>query len=263
MQDLYRMIADAVERGERVAMATIVRSHGSTPRDVGTKMVIYGDGRTVGTIGGGAMEARVIREAVGAIARGASELVHYALHDAEAGDPGICGGDADVFVDVVVPASTLLVVGGGHVAMPVAEIGHICGYRVVVLDDRPEMLTEGRFPHAHRAVGDIEEQLRSWPITPDTHIVIVTRGHAYDEVALRAVIDSPAAYIGMIGSRRKVRTVLDRLRADGVEERLLDRIRAPIGLEIGSETPAEIAVSILAEIIMLRRGGHGGPMKLE
>jgi xanthine dehydrogenase accessory factor len=148
--------------------------------------------------------------------------------------------------------------------MPVAELGHLCGFRVVVLDDRPEMVVEERFPHAdERIAADIVETLASFPVARDTHIVIVTRGHAHDEAALRAVLDAGAGYVGMIGSRRKVRTVHDHLRADGIDEALIGLIRAPIGLDIGARTPAEIAVSIIAEITMLRHGRDGGPMRLE
>jgi xanthine dehydrogenase accessory factor len=266
VENPYALIAEAVERGQGVALATLIQSEGATPRHVGTKMVVYADGRTAGTIGGGEMEFLVIQEAVAAIAQGQSRLVRYELRDAEAGDPGICGGTADVFVDVVVPRPTLLVVGGGHVAMPVAEMGHLCGFRVVVVDDRADMVSEERFPHAdQRIVGDIVGTLQGMPITPSTHVVIVTRGHALDEEALHAVIDSPAGYVGMIGSRRKVRAVYDRLRAKGVAASALERVRAPIGLSIGAETPAEIAVSVLAEIVMLgsAKGGDGRPMRLE
>jgi xanthine dehydrogenase accessory factor len=271
VQNLYRLVADAVAGGQRIALALLVRAEGSTPREAGTKMVVYPDGHTAGTIGGGAMEAAVIREAVEAIAQGASRLVRYELHDPESGDLGICGGVADVYIDVVTSSPTLVVVGAGHVAMPVAEIGHLCGFRVVVLDDRPEMASEERFPHAaERIAGDIGETLQALPITPDTYVVIVTRGHVYDEAALRAVIDSPAAYVGMIGSRRKVRTTFDRLRADGVPEERIGRVHAPIGLDIGAQTPAEIAVSILAEIVMLcrkeqdvRQAENARSMKLE
>ena len=174
---------------------------------------------------------------------------------------------ADVYIDVVASNPTLVVVGAGHVAMPVAEIGHLCGFRVVVLDDRPEMASEERFPHAaERIAGDIAKTLHTLTITPNTYIVIITRGHAYDEAALRAVINSPAAYVGMIGSRRKVRTTFDRLLADGIPEKQIQRVHAPIGLNIGAQTPAEIAVSILAEIVMQRqkeqRAADGKPMKL-
>jgi xanthine dehydrogenase accessory factor len=232
-----------------------VRVEGSTPRDVGSKMVVYADGRTEGTVGGGKMEALVTEAAAEAIAQGASRMVHYDLRDLELGDPGICGGAIDVFVDVTVPSPTLLLAGAGHVAMPVAEIGYMCGFRVVVVDDRADMASEERFPHAaERIAGDIVEALTAYPVTPNTYVVIVTRGHALDEEALRAVIDSEAAYVGMIGSRRKVRVILGHLREDGIDEALIDRVHSPIGLDIGSETPAEIAVSILAELIRERRG---------
>jgi xanthine dehydrogenase accessory factor len=138
--------------------------------------------------------------------------------------------------------------------MPVAEIGHMAGFRVVVLDDRPDMANAERFPHAaERIVADIVETLRDYAFAPNTYIVIVTRGHALDEEALREVIDAPVAYVGMIGSRRKVRVIFDHLRADGIDEALIERVRAPIGLDIGSETPAEIAVSIVAQLISERR----------
>jgi xanthine dehydrogenase accessory factor len=246
----YELIADAIAQGQRAALATVVHVEGSTPRDVGSKMVIYEDGRIAGTIGGGEMEALVIETAAEAIAQGTPRMVHYDLRDLEVGDPGICGGAIDVFVDVTVPQPTLLLAGAGHVAMPVAEIGHMCGFRVAVVDDRADMASEERFPHAdERIVGDIVEALTAYPITPNTYVVIVTRGHALDEDALRAVIDSDATYVGMIGSRRKVRVILDHLREDGIDEALIERVHSPIGLDIGSETPAEIAVSILAELI--------------
>jgi xanthine dehydrogenase accessory factor len=254
VENLYALVGDAIAQGRSVAIAILTRVEGSTPRETGTKMVVYPDGRTEGTIGGGAMEAAIVREAVEAIAQGASRMVHYELRDPESGDPGICGGKADVYIDVALSRPTLLVVGAGHVAMPVAEIGDRCGFRVWVLDDRPEMASEERFPYAaERIVGDIAQELSELPIAPDMYIVIVTRGHAYDEAALREVIGSPAAYVGMIGSRRKVSATFDRLRADGVPEEQIRRVHAPIGLRIGAQTPAEIAVSILAEVIRLRR----------
>jgi xanthine dehydrogenase accessory factor len=231
-------------------------------------MVVYPDGSIAGTIGGGAMEAAIIREAMDAIAQGTSRMAHYELRDPESGDLGVCGGEADVYIDVVASRPTLLVVGAGHVAVPVAEIGHMVGFRVVVLDDRAEMASEERFPTAEkRIVGDIAEKLGALSITPNTYVVIITRGHAYDEAALRVVVGSSAAYVGMIGSRRKVRTTFDRLIEDGISKDLVQRVRAPIGINIGAQTPAEIAVSILAEIVLVRRKEQGvedaGPMKLD
>lgn len=251
----YKLVADAVAAGEGIALATVVRVEGSTPRDVGAKMVVYADGRTVGTVGGGKMEALVTREAVEAVAAGASRLVHYDLRDLETGDPGICGGAIEVFIDVTIPQPRLLLVGAGHVAQPVAHIGHLAGFRVIVVDDRADMASPERFPEAaERIAGDIVAILRQYPIDATTYVVIVTRGHVLDEEALRAVIDAPAAYVGMIGSRRKVAVIMDHLRADGIDEVSIARVHSPIGLDIGSETPAEIAVSIIAQLIAIRRG---------
>jgi xanthine dehydrogenase accessory factor len=258
METLYGQVAAAVADGQSVALATLVRVEGSTPRELGSKMLVYADGRIAGTIGGGAMEAAVIEAAAQAIAQGAPRLLRYELRDPGEGDLAICGGEAEVFVDVIAPRPTLLVVGAGHVAMPVAELGDRCGFRVVVLDDRPEMVSEARFPHAaERISGEIVPRLNELDLTPQWYVVIVTRGHAHDQEALRAVVGSQAAYVGMIGSRRKVRTTYDRLMAEGVPASLLERVHSPIGLDIGAQTPAEIAVSILAEIIWLRKGSRG------
>ncbi len=265
MDNLYQLMARSFEQGQSAALATIVQTQGSTPRRVGSKMLIYANGRTVGTVGGGKMEFLTIQAAVEAIRQDESRLLHFDLTGEEAESPevGICGGGADVFVDVLAAPPTLLVVGGGHVAQPMAEIGAMCGFRVVVLDDRADMVSAERFPHAaERISGDIVETLSHITITANTWIVIVTRGHAHDQDALRAVLASPAAYVGMIGSRSKVQTVLGQLQAEGIDPARLAQVRAPIGLNLGGQTPAEIAVSIMAEILMLRYGRDGKPMKL-
>jgi xanthine dehydrogenase accessory factor len=252
--EAYRQVAEAVSAGERAALATVVRVEGSAPREVGAKMVVHADGQTEGTIGGGKMEALVTQAAVEAIAAGAPRMVHYDLREVDANDPGICGGAVDVYIDVAVPSPTLLLIGAGHVAMPVAEVAHMCGFRVVVVDDRADMASVERFPHAQHVVADIVESVREYPITPQTYVVIVTRGHALDEEALREAIGRPAAYIGMIGSRRKVHTIFEHLRGEKVDEALIERVYSPVGMDIGSETPAEIAVSIVGEMIAVRRG---------
>jgi xanthine dehydrogenase accessory factor len=222
-------------------------------------MLVYADGQIAGTIGGGAMEAAVIDASLQALEHGTPRMLRYELREPVKGDLGICGGAAEVFVDVIVPRPTLLVVGAGHVAVPVAEMGHMCGFRVVVLDDRPDMVSEARFPHAaERISGEIVAQLNEMRLTGQWYVVIVTRGHEHDLEALRAVVGSQAAYVGMIGSRRKVRTTFERLMADGVPASLLDLVHSPIGLDIGAQTPAEIAVSILAEIIWRRKGSRDG-----
>ena len=255
MRQLFEAALEAMRKGETVALATIVRAQGSTPRATGAKMLIFRDGTIKGTIGGGEMEGRVIQEALAALETGQPRLTHYTYRETEEGGVGICGGENDVFIDVLGPAKELLIVGAGHVGQAVAELGAFLGMDCVVLDHRPEFANQQRFPRAAQIlVGDIVQSLRQYPITRQTYIVIVTRGHVQDTNALGAVIRSPAAYIGMIGSRRKTTQVMEAMKALGVEQALLDRVHAPIGLEIGAETPEEIAVSIIGQIIAVMRG---------
>jgi xanthine dehydrogenase accessory factor len=263
MSTLYEAVLEATQRGHRVALATIVKATGSTPREAGTKMLIYTDGSIVDTIGGGSLEANVITEAQAALGEGKPRLVRYELRDSEVGDPGICGGEAEIFIDVINPHPTVLIVGAGHVGRSIAVLSSFLGFGTVVLDDRAEFANAERLPQADEImVGDIGQELARFNINPQTYIVIVTRGHEHDRDTLRQVVSSPAAYIGMIGSRRKVKMVFDELQKDGVAEEALAAVHAPIGLDIGAETPEEIALSIMAEIVMVRRGGKGGLMCL-
>jgi xanthine dehydrogenase accessory factor len=264
MSTIYEAVLEATQRGDSVALATIVKATGSTPREAGTKMLIYPDGSTVDTIGGGSLEANVIAEAQAALGEGKPRLVRYELRDSEVGDPGICGGEAEIFIDVINPHPTVLIVGAGHVGRSIAVLSSFLGFHTVVLDDRAEFANAERLPQADEIiVGDIVEELVRLNIAPQTHIVLVTRGHEHDRDALRQVVSSSAAaYIGMIGSQRKVKMVFDELRKDGVAEEALAAVHAPIGLDIHAETPEEIALSIMAEIVMVRRGGKGGLMRL-
>jgi len=155
----------------------------------------------------------------------------------------------------------LVVAGAGHCALPLTRMAKMVGFRIVVLDDRPECATRERFPDADRILlGDLEAEVERIPMTAGTYLVLVTRGHRLDETILRRVIREPLAYIGMIGSRRRIRAVFRDMERDGFERALLDRVHSPIGLDIGADTPEEIAVCILAEIIMTRKGGTGRPL---
>ena len=165
---------------------------------------------------------------------------------------------AEIFIEPFVPDPVLLIVGAGHIAAPLASLAHLINFSVSVTDDRASFANRERFPTAKQLlVGDIEATLKNYPITPRTHIVLVTRAHAHDVQGLRAIIDSPAAYIGMIGSQRRVWAVFKLLHEEGVPAEKLGRVRAPIGLDLGGSTPEEIALSIMAEIIKLRHGGSG------
>jgi len=257
MIELLEAALETLRIGETVALATIVRAKGSTPRATGTKMLVYPDGSILGTIGGGEMEKRVVEEAKVALARGGPRLMHYKLQEIDAGDPGVCGGENDIFIDVMAGKKMLLIVGAGHVGQKVGDLGVFLGMDVIVFDDRNDYANKERFPDAREIiVGDVGEELKRFSITPWCCVVIATRGHELDSVALATVINSPARYIGMIGSKRKRERVYGELAARGIKRELLERVHAPVGLDIGAETPEEIAVSIMAEIIALdHRGG--------
>lgn len=240
MLDVLKELTTSVEHNEPAALATVVQVNGASPAKVGAKILLRGDGSTVGTAGGGRLEQTILADARAALSEGKSRLTHYTLR--EEGDDAIdvlCGGEVRVFIEVFAPRPTLLIVGGGHVGKPLAEIARLLNYDVRVVDVRAER----------------GNTLDPTAVTAHTSIVLITEDHVADETALRAVIESPAPYIGMIGSRRKCRMVLEHLRVDGVAEDLLVRVRAPIGLDLGGTTPAEIALAILAEIEMVRHQG--------
>jgi xanthine dehydrogenase accessory factor len=255
MEQVYEAALEAIRRGESAAMATVIEARGSTPRGASAKMLVYADGRTVGTVGGGGVEARVIEEAEAAIVEGQSRELDYNLVDDKGGDPGICGGSMRVFVEVLAPRPTLLIIGGGHVGQAVAELAAFLGYRIAVVDERPEMVTPGRFPQAEvRLTGDTVQQVVDFPLTEHTYVVMVTPHYTLDEKVLAVLARRPVSYVGLIGSRRRTGLTFERARESGVSEGFLERIHTPIGLDIGAETPREIAFSILAEIIAVQRG---------
>jgi len=254
LEQVYTAALEAIRQGESAAMATVVEARGSTPR-ASAKMLIYADGRTVGTVGGGGVEARVIEEAQAAIIEGKSRELEYRLVDEKRGDPGICGGDMRLFIEVLASRPTLLILGGGHVGQAVAEMGAFLNYCIVVMDERPEMLTEERFPQAEmRLTGDTVQQVADFPLTEHTYVVMVTPHHTLDEKVLAVLVDRPVAYLGMIGSSRRTARTFKQAQEAGVPKEFLERIHTPIGLDIGGETPREIAVSIIAEIIGVQRG---------
>lgn len=198
----------------------------------------------------------------------ATELMHVALADPRAHDGlrelEVDGQGVELYLEVRRPVHELIVVGAGHVAQPMAHVGALLGFRVTVIDDRPDFATRERFPDADRLIRvDFSDPFADVPLNGRSHILLVTRGHKYDyECLIRALrADPPPAYIGMIGSRRRVRATYVQLVDEGIDRALIDRIHAPVGLDIGSETPEEIAVSVAAELVMLRRGGTGVPLK--
>jgi xanthine dehydrogenase accessory factor len=258
----YASLAEAEHQGRPAALCTLVRARGSVPRHAGAKMLVYADGQTLGTVGGGEMESRVVQAAREALADGAPRTVNYQLADPRAGDPGVCGGEVEVFIDPVRPLPTLLVIGGGHVGRALVHLGRWLGFRVALSDDRPEFATPEAAPGADQYLPIAAAELaRSFRFHPETYIVMPTRGVPLDVEALPALLAQPHAYLGVIGSRRRWATTVKTLLERGVPREQLARVHAPMGLELNAETPEEIAVSVLAEIILLRRGGTGRPMR--
>jgi xanthine dehydrogenase accessory factor len=346
MRGIFEEIERLVENGDSLATATVVRTQGSTPREVGAKMVVRPSGETTGTIGGGCGEAEVWQAAMDALKDGRRRTMTLDLTgDISLDTEMVCGGVMEVFVDlwgsedlgllqaanvsmqrsgrfavatalttdesrghrlilldgepvgslgdedldalvtpvglealregvsrtvpgtevqpsvfveVQVKPPAMLIAGAGHIAVPLARLGTMLGFRVVVVDDRPMFANEERFPDADEVIAaPFGETLANYPFDDQTYVTIMTRGHAHDLECLLEVIDKPVAYIGMIGSRRRVKGVLDIVREKGHSEELLARAHAPIGLDIGARTPEEIAVSVMAEVVQARRGGTG------
>lgn len=264
MRELYAEILRAYDENRPVALCTVIRARGSVPRHEAAKMLVHPDGRIQGTVGGGELEARVIREALEAMQEGRPRLIRYTLSDPRQGDPGVCGGEVEVFVEPLLPPPTVLILGAGHVGRAVAHLAKWLGFRVLVSDDRAELCTPEGIPEADGfLIGPPEAVLPSAPIHAQTYIVLATRNHPLDVRILPLILDSPAPYIGVIGSRRRWLLTAKALLEQGIPMERLARVRSPVGLELNAETPEEIAVSIMAEIIALRRGGSGQPMAID
>lgn len=294
--ELFRALVGRLESGRPCALCAVVNTRGSTPQTAGAMLLVYANGDTEGTIGGGCIEAEVRRRALAMLLSQSSGMLSFQLDQNYGWDDGlICGGRMEVAVvclsDVsqatpfreavaqigrqeparvalrvphegktieyrlnVEPTPTLLIAGAGHIGAALAKLAVGLGFRVVVFDDRSDLLSLERLPPPIETVaGDIETQLRQCPTDANTYVVIVTRGHAHDARALHAVIDSPAKYLGMIGSRRKIQVIFDDLESRGLARGKLQRVHAPIGLKIGAVTVPEIAVSIAAQLIEVRR----------
>ena len=249
---LYQALVDLEKSNGAGALCTIVRSHGSTPRHTTSKMLVYPDGHILGTVGGGEVENRVINEALQAIGDKKPRLLEYNMSDPERGDPGVCGGQLEIYVEPIIPKPTLVVVGVGHVGKAVAHLAKWLGFIVAVCDDRPEFCNPTAVPDADQFYPITMDQLsKNLQITPWTYIVLTTRGMDVDVQGLPSLLDTDAGYIGVIGSKRRWATTTKKLLSAGVSKKKLDQVHSPIGLEINAETPEEIAVSIMAEVIKL------------
>jgi len=248
--ELLTEILRCIDQRRSVALVTVVKASGDYAAALGRRALVWLDRDPLGSLELGALEARALADAVQALTQRRPQLLTYADDQVE------------LFVEVQRRPPTLVIVGAGHVAQPLATLGKLIDFEVVVLDDRPQYASTQRFPHADRVIAaPLRPTLRNWSVDADTFIVLVTRGHSHDVECLLEVIDSPARYIGMIGSKRRVQAVFDLLqREQGIPREKLDRVYAPIGLDIGAETPAEIGVCIIAEIVKIYRGGRAASL---
>jgi xanthine dehydrogenase accessory factor len=227
-------------------------------------MLVYADGRTVGTIGGGCYENDAFWKAREAIVSGRPALLHYELNDDFAQENGlVCGGRMDVHVDPLSPSPHLYVIGAGHVGWHLGRAAAETGFQVHVVDDREKFANAERFPGAEVIVQPIPDWLRAADLAPSAYVVVVTRGHTHDLDAMRLLAPRELKYLGLIGSRAKVVRIFDMLVAEGIPADRLERIHAPIGLEIGAVTPSEIAISILAQLIAVRRGADSSALSMK
>ncbi len=255
--EVFAALGEALTRGEEVALVTIVSANGSTPQRVGAKMLVYADGRVVGTIGGGCYENEALWKAREALKTHKACTVRYELADDFAAESGlICGGQMEVFIEPIEPSPAVYIFGAGHVGQFVGRVAHDAGFRVHVVDDREKFANRERFPEASEiVVDDLPTWLAKTTLPASAYAVILTRGHRHDLDALRALAAQNLRYLGLIGSRAKVKRIYDVLVEDGsVPVERLAQVHAPIGLDIGAVTPQEIAVAIVAELIAVRRG---------
>jgi xanthine dehydrogenase accessory factor len=262
MKTIYQSLTELETSDQPAALCTVVKTSGSTPRHSTSKMLVYADGSILGTVGGGEMENRVIREALDSLKNGRSRLLEFSLVDPSRGDAGVCGGQVEVFVEPILPPPTAVLIGGGHVGKAVAHLAKWLGFRVVVSDDRPEFCTLEANPDADEfyllPMKELPERLG---ITTQTYLILTTRGSSIDVAGLPPLLESSAAYIGVIGSKKRWTTTVNLLKEKGISAEKLSRVHSPMGLGLGAETPEEIAVSIMAEVLIARSGGSGRPMK--
>ena len=257
--DVLEKVAQLLKNRKKVALCTVIEKRGSGPRDVGAKIAVSEDGEIVGTIGGGNLERTLVEEALKALKVGKSKKIIFSLREgAERRDAVktglICGGEITIFIDVIEPKPHLIIIGSGHVGYPLAKLADILGFEIVIVDDNKGLATRERFPMAKEIlVGDFTEILDKVEVRPDDFVVIVHGEPKHDFMALKKMLEREVRYVGLLGSKVKVAKFKERLKKEGVSEDALRNLYAPVGLDIGAQTPEEIGISILAQIIRIRR----------
>lgn len=253
--DIYAEISKLREDGRKGALATIIQVQGSIPSYESSKILIRDDGSIAGTVGGGCVEAEVWAVAQDVMREEKPRRLHFNLNTQPEYDNGlICGGSLDIFIEPILATPTVYLFGGGHVSLSISKVASLAGFETVIVEDREAFATKERFPEAaERIIGPLEEIFPKLKINDHSYLAIVTRGHKGDLECLRWAVNTPARYIGMIGSKRKFVEICKVLESEGVPAEKLGRVRSPIGLDIGALTPEEIGVAVVAEMIAVRR----------
>src|SRR5712692_6939931 len=258
--DVFEELVRLRRLGQKSALATIVDVRGSIPSFQSAKLLVREDGSMVGTIGGGCVEAEVWNAAREVIETEKPRHLSFNLGQDAAFDNGlICGGQLDVFIEPVTPIPSAYIFGAGHISKSLSKVAALAGFRTAVIDNREQFANRDRFPDADEVIAaEYEEVFPKLEINESSYLVIVTRGHRDDMRILRWAIETPARYIGMIGSKRKAINVIKELEKEGIRRERFERVHSPMGLEVGAITPEEIAVSVVAEMIGMRRNAHPG-----
>lgn len=253
--DLFDEIVRLRKLGQKSALATIVQVNGSIPSYESAKLLVREDGSMIGTIGGGCVEAEVWNAAREVIASERPRQMKFSLGQDAAYDNGlICGGQLNVFVEAIIPQPRVLIFGAGHVSKSLSKVATLAGFATTVIDDREQFANRDRFPEAEEVeAGEYEEIFPKLEVNSSSYIIIVTRGHRDDMRVLKWAIQTPARYVSMIGSKRKVLGVMKELEKEGIPRAAFEKLHAPMGLDIGAISPEEIAVSVVAEMIAVRR----------
>src|SRR5580698_8725595 len=253
--DIYDEIVRLRKLGQKCALATIVQVRGSIPSYESAKLLVREDGSIMGTVGGGCVEGEVWAAAREVIETGKPRHLAFSLGQDAAYDNGlICGGQLNIFVEAVLPQPKAFIFGGGHVSKSISKVANLAGFATVIIDNREAFANSERFPEAEATYAEeYESVFPKLTITSTSYLIIVTRGHRDDMRVLRWAVETPAKYIAMIGSKRKTISVVKELEKEGFPRHLFEKIFAPMGLEIGAETPEEIAISVVAEMIAMRR----------
>jgi xanthine dehydrogenase accessory factor len=260
--DVFAEIQRLRAQGRKAALATIVQIRGSVPSFQTAKMLVRDDGSILGSVGGGCVEAEVWAAAQDVIREEKSKIMSFDLTDESMAESGlICGGKLEIFIEPILPTPKMIIFGAGHISTQVSKVAAIAGFKTTIVDNRPTYANSERFPEAEAIYSESFEQAFN-EIVPNgnTYVVIVTRGHQEDQNVLRWAVQTDARYVGMIGSKRKVRTIVQQLESEGISRERLERVFAPIGLDIGAVLPEEIAVAIVAEVIQNRRAGFKHPL---